>query len=351
MNDTIQAPVYQGLKRVGTSALNLANRICYRLDRYAGADADEQISPLFVVGLPRSGTTLAYEIIVQAFEVNYLSHLFEFMYGLPNLTTRITRNFTASPLPQYKSTYGHIPGFFSPAENFKFWMRWFPENPVLGHYVPSQLLDNRTARDANRVVGSMTRISGRPYVFKNVYFSLSISSLLKVFPTARILIVHRDLESAAASLYKRRCELQGSRNWWSIRPPFSNTVQGRDLLEQVAFQCVRSEQIMQQAVSADSAKRCMIIPYSDICTSPPTVIEELAGWLGTAFRKRSNCRLPESFRHSPSIGFPNDTTERFRSITASMRNDKGEYLERVTREVLQQSSEKHPHRPGRARAG
>lgn len=274
-----------------------------------------------------------YELIVQAFEVSYLSHMFDYTYGLPNITTRLTNRFTRNPSPKYESRYGRIPGFFSPAENFNFWMKWFPESPVLGHHVPGDFLGEDTIDDVNRVLGSLTHISHRPYVFKNVYFSLSISSLLKTFSHARVIIVQRDLEAVAASVYKKRSELSGQRSWWSIKPPFINSVINLDLLEQVAFQCVRSEQLIEQALAGDNAERCFIISYAEVCNSPRNFISRLADWIGPTIRERTNSKLPESFKPRSSVEFPAELVQRFNAFVETLQADENNYFTSIAQQV------------------
>jgi hypothetical protein len=321
--------------QTGRKVLHAVNSLCYGIDKYAGAEPDKRIKPLFVVGLPRSGTTLVYELIVQAFEVNYFSHVFDYTYGLPNITTRLTRRFTENPAPRYQSRYGRIPGFFSPAENFYFWMRWFPESPELGHHVPVELLNDHTIADANRAVGSITQISGRPYVFKNLYSSLSIGSLLKVFNNAHIVIVQRELGSVAASMYKRRRELHNKRTWWSIKPPFSNSIQSNNLIEQVAFQCIRSEQLIEQAISGANTGRCLTVSYKEVCESPHKFIARLADWIGPESIMRKDSKLPNKFEQRPSVGFPEKYMERFNVHAEALRASKYEYMESIARYVKQ----------------
>jgi hypothetical protein len=335
VSGSLQLHASNSILQTGSKVLQAVNTLCYGIDKYAGAEPDKRIKPLFIVGLPRSGTTLVYELIVQAFEVNYFSHILDYAYGLPNITTRLTRRYTKNPPPRYQSRYGRIPGFFSPAENFYFWMRWFPESPVLGHHVPVELLDEETIADANRAVGSITQISGRPYVFKNLYSSLSISSLLKVFNNARIVIVQRELEAVAASMYKRRRELQNKRTWWSIKPPFSSSIQSNNLIEQVAFQCIRSEQLIEQAISEAKTGHCLAVNYKEVCESPLDFINRLAEWIGPEFIKREDSNLPHNFEQRPSVGFPEKDVERFNLHAEELRSSKYEYMESIARHVKQ----------------
>lgn len=333
MKGPLRCGVPELISKAGRGALQFANRLCSRVDGYAGADAEEEVAPLFVVGLPRSGTTLVYELIVQAFEVSYFSRIFDYTYGMPNVTTRLTSRLTRNYEPKYESNYGRIPGFFSPAENHTFWMRWFPEILKLGHYVPRELMNDDSISSMNKVVSSITRISGRPYVFKDVYFALSIPSLTKAFSRAKVVIVRRDLEAIAASLYKRRCELQKTRSWWSVKPPFSEDYIGKDMLEQVAFQCARTEQLMDRGLSEVGGKCYFSVSYSEVCNSPQRFIASLSDWLGEGYWLRSVYDLPESFEQRRSVRFSADQAQCYGELVRGMHADKEGYMERLDGQV------------------
>ncbi len=314
--------------------LRSANRLGAGLDRYLGKTGNRTSEPLFIVGLPRSGTTLAYEVIIQAFHVAYFSKIYSYTFGMPNLTTRLFSRLMKNPHAHYRSKYGSIPGLFSPAENHNFWMRWFPERPTLGHHVASTSLSKNDVSEINEILSSIGGIAERPFVFKDVYLSLSLEALLSSVNQGRILLITREHEAVAASVFKRRSELQGQLPWWSIRPPFSEDVLEKDLIEQVAFQCVRSEQLLQQQLSNADPARYRIERYADICKSPLAFIGRMREWLGPAFLPREDPDVPQQFDARPSVGFPGGTGKKYAQISTSLRADKDRYIRLVEAEYL-----------------
>ena len=81
--------------------LRAVNRGACALDQLALLDDAREAAPLVIVGLPRSGTTLVYELLVQAFDVAYLTKLYSYLYGIPNLTTKLVAPFTQNPKSVY----------------------------------------------------------------------------------------------------------------------------------------------------------------------------------------------------------------------------------------------------------
>jgi hypothetical protein len=329
--------ISEPLRHFCSVALKTANRVCSGLDSLALSHGTDQLEPVFVVGLPRSGTTLVYELVVDAFETAYLTEIYNYTFGLPNLTARLNKKIASHPSPQYESNYGRIPGLFAPAESDKLWRRWLPQDPVFGHYMPPGILEQTTTQAMKRVVSSMTAIAGKQYIFKNVYFSLSFDLLLDVFPNGRIVVVQRDLEAVAASVYRRRREMGTARRWWSLMPPFSAELAGQDLLEQVAFQCVRSQQLMEQAFRRCPQRRCFSIDYEELCREPSSFLSRLAGWLGPAFPKRYGSATPQRFDCRASVGFPDGLGERFRDCVTRLNNSRDSYLNRVAEEERRRS--------------
>jgi hypothetical protein len=75
-------------RRRSVTALNRAlSRI--ELRKAVAAEVPLNHPPVFIVGAPRSGSTLLYQLIVVRFDVGYLSNLHCRLYGAPSLVERM----------------------------------------------------------------------------------------------------------------------------------------------------------------------------------------------------------------------------------------------------------------------
>ena len=322
-------PINLTFKDLARGSLVAANRLVSVLDRPFGKQPAEASDSLFIVGLPRSGTTLAYELVAHAFDVAYFSKVYNYTFGLPNLTTRLATRFGRRPAPKYESSYGSIQGAFAPAEHHHFWRSWFPEHARLGHYVPKDAIPDSGKRAMNKALASLGEIAGRPFVFKDVYLTLSVEAVLEKVRGSRLLVISRDTDAVAASVYRKRSQIGGTGDWWSIRPPLSDTVATSSLPEQVAFQCVRSRQLLERQLARADAERIRVVEYAAICDSPRSFIEGLRDWLGNDFGLRDEFSVPERFEVRPSVGFPADVADAYAHAAAHFEKERDTYLAEV----------------------
>ncbi|MCH8059510.1 MAG: sulfotransferase [Proteobacteria bacterium] len=316
------------LPALARKSLHVVNRAASYLDTIAAAHHATSPSPIVVVGLPRSGTTLAYELIVQAFDVAYLTRAYSYTYGIPNLTTRIITRFTRRRRARYVSDYGRIPGIFAPTENAVLWMQWFAEHSALGHYFPNSFMTAAVAADTTATIASMSSIAKRPFVFKNIYLTLALPALLETLTKSRVIVITRDIDAITASVFKKRRTLSAT-TWWSIRPPFVEHVAHDGIVEQTAFQCIRSQQVLERSLSLVDEDRCLIVDYSDICRSPVDFIANVARWAGNDLQLRAGADIPRHFDLSPSVGYPAHTADHFSQQSDALNSDRHQYLSRI----------------------
>ena len=312
------------------SVLRWANSIVSPIDRLACRNGDIHAHPVFVLGLPRSGTTLAYELIVQAFDVAYLTRAYAYSFGLPSITTRLVHRASGTPAPRYTSDYGRIPGWRSPAENHVLWERWMHSSPELGHYLPPGISDAIKLDAARRAVASITAIARRPFVFKDVYLTLSPRALLEFFPDAQIVVVERDFDAVCASVLQARMKRQ-HRGWWSIRPPFYTEMVEKDAVEKTAFQCSRARQLMARELSGIPESKCLRISYGEICNDPRESLRRIENWTMPSLRRTAGAQIPPSFERRESKRIPAGDADRFARLCDTLNNDAADYLQRVDR--------------------
>jgi hypothetical protein len=265
---------------------------------------------------------------VQAFEVAYLTRAYSYAYGLPNLTTRLMKRHIRSPVARYESTYGRIPGLFSPAENHVIWDRWFRADEVLGHHVPPEALTAGAVETARTMLGSISAIAGRQFVFKDVYLTLSLQALSRVFPNAHFVIVEREFDAICASVYLAITEGR-VKDWWSIRPPFYRQMFGKHPIERTVFLCARANQLMDREIGLIGNERCLRIQYSSICESPGEFLLQVQELVDPNVRRRPRADVPAGFNASRSKQIPQDVAVRFNELVQRMSNDSGDYLRKI----------------------
>lgn len=245
---------------------------------FAPQDSFTPLPPLFIVGPPRSGTTLIYQLITQYFQVGYMTAPLAYAYGLSNLFCHLSRPLTGRPPAAFESHYGHIPGIFSPSEHANYWFQWFPENGELGHYLDPSELDSNTLTDIQKCLDTLSSLKKKPWVFKNLYLSMSVGALAMALPKARFILVRRDPLLVYQSVLRVR-EQKSRNDWWSIKPPHYRGWIKLPVWQQVARQVFYAEAIPRRDLLRYAPNRFMEIEYSDICRDPVSNLQCLENWL------------------------------------------------------------------------
>jgi hypothetical protein len=278
--------------------------------------------PLFIIGAPRSGTTLAYQVIAQQLRVGYFTSGANYLYRAPSLLTRILKPLLGRPAPVFESDLGSAPGLLAPAENGNFWFRWFPRDGDAGHYLDPGKVRRDDYEDMRFAVGSLERILARPLVFKSVYLSMTAGALARIFEHARFLFVRRDRFFTCQSLLLARQSRRCPAEWWSVRIPGYRELLHRPVWEQVVEQVCRTEAIVHADLSRFAPDRHRVVQYEELCLRPAAVVSGLARWLVSAgYQEYADVRIPPAFEYSNRTRLADDQARLIRERLALIGDD------------------------------
>ncbi|HSS65598.1 MAG TPA: sulfotransferase [Gammaproteobacteria bacterium] len=295
MSPDLRAGLLPGARLV----LDTANSLLAPVDALFAPRADgvdEGGRCVFVLGAPRSGTTLVYQIITQQFDVAYLTGVMNYLYGMPNLWARVSKHRVGRPPPIFESRYGKTPGVFAPAEPANFWFRWFPRDGIDGNYLAAEALSGDKLIQLRNALNCMIRIHQKPMAFKNVYLDMVIPILAKALPRACFVFLRRDMLWNCHSLVLAR-RRQGLENrWWSVRPPGYRKLLAEPLWKQAAQQVLRTREIIERDLRDSAEGRFLEVEYEALCDDPRSVLARLKDWLEPrGFVAFPDIRLPRRF--------------------------------------------------------
>jgi len=249
------------------------------LARHTGAVRPQ----LFILGLPRTGTTLVYQYIVHRCEVAYFTNRVGKRYYDPCRAT--WRDLSTQPpyRSDFQSRYGRSEGVMAPREAGNFWLRFF-DIDAYERFADVAPGDVETLRRTVRCVQAL--FGGAPYVNKNVKHLLRIDALARIFPDGHFLVIDRDLSDVGLSILRARREVGGSSEaWFSARPPGHASLVGRDPVDQVCAQIAGLDARMAADLAELDAARVHRIHYDDFCARPDAVIENVpAVFAGVGWR-------------------------------------------------------------------
>jgi hypothetical protein len=232
---------------------------------------------VFILGLPRTGTTLVYQYIVHRLKVAYFTNGVGRFSWIPCLVTWLQHKLYGSYQSDFKSYYGKVDGPTAPREAGSFWLRYFPKHDYL--FRP---LSEQKGSDLKRKIACVRRVFNRaPFVNKNVKHLLRIRPFSTLFPDALFLVVERDMKDTALSLLRGRQEVKGDvRQWFSVRPPNYEELVELPPHKQVAHQVYALDRQLRDDLQWLSPDRYLKVSYKAFCKDPEALIDNLQEEVG-----------------------------------------------------------------------
>lgn len=262
-------------------ALREINRALSGLES-ADTPAADPPSAAFIFGLPRSGTTLCYQLLAQCLDVGYINNLIARFWAAPAHGVALSEHLRAGSSSQpgdYESLYGKTTGIWGPHEFSYFWHETLniTDAEEITTFGRSERVDWPEAR---RRVALITEAFGRPTVFKTMYAGEFAPQFSEWMPSPLFIHVRRELEDVALSLLQARIDYYGDpAAWWSMYPPDYRELAELDFAAQIAGQVVGLDDAYSGAAAALDPARLITVDYGTLASNPEaflrTVVDRL----------------------------------------------------------------------------
>lgn len=244
-----------------------------------------QFPVVFVVGCPRSGTTLMMQWLASLGAFAYPSNLVARFYANPYVGVRIqqvlhTFDKKKQIFPEqksdhaYASAYGHTSGALEPSEYWYFWRRFF-------HFGEIQKIEDFYSgrHDLNGFVSElalMEKAFGLPLAMKALIINWNLDDLYKLFDRCLFIDVNRKAEDNAESLYfSRQAFFNDTEKWYSFKPPEYEWLKALHPLEQVAGQVHYTRKAIKDGLAKVPTTSVLQVNYEAFCEAPRVVYDEL----------------------------------------------------------------------------
>jgi hypothetical protein len=270
-------------------ALYAKNRALQPLGRrLARARRDPSQPIVFIVGAPRSGTTLLFQLLARHWEITFPSNFVARywmapVFGMKRYEKRYGSARKDIPL---ESEFGGAPGPHSPHEFSWFWQ--FHLGFWKTDAVDEKVLDAVDWREIRLQIEGMAGWGSRPVLFKSLNCTVyNIRRFAREFPQARFVHIRRDPLYVVESILKCRVQRYGSdRLWWTIRPRDVEDWLGRDPVEQVCHQVTDIRGAVEKSLAGIDPSRWAALDYERLVRDPLGELDPLARLFGRR-------RLPE----------------------------------------------------------
>ncbi|NWG08348.1 MAG: sulfotransferase [Chloroflexi bacterium] len=267
----------------------------------AAPDDDRFACPVFIIGPPRSGTTLLYQVLVNRFNFVFLDNVASRLYAAPLVgiwLSKFLSVFLAKKQIGYASNYGRTDSVFGPSEAGEFWYRWFPRGEHV--YVPPGATKPQSIQELRRQVVGISKKFKAPMLFKNTYNSMRIAPIAEAFPQAVFLVCMRDEVDTAQSILEGRVKRNGNKtDWFSVPPRQIDEIKAHPYWEQVVEQVYYIYRQIDEDIQRLGPERFLRISYRRLCEDTRGTMDEIARFFesrGVDVSVRNE--VPENFPYS-----------------------------------------------------
>lgn len=275
--------------------------------------------PLFILGAPRSGTTLTYQVFTQAFDVAYMTVLMGYVYGLVNIQYRALKPILMRPKPVFSSLHGHTRGFLAPSEHPGFWRQWFDFAGNIQEQMEADSDCYDKYASMRLALMSVSTIMRKPLVIKCLYLNVLSGVLAEALPDSRFLVVTREPILTIQSIIVARQQRNGTKSWWSSTFPGYEALLSEPLWKQATAQTFFIQKYISELLKRHAKDRFKTINYVQLCTDPYRVLESLREWLEPlGYHLYEQCRIPERFSPSCEVKLNKQTIDKIDAYWADL---------------------------------
>jgi hypothetical protein len=258
------------------------NFLLYPIEKTCLLFVDSKIEikykPIFVIGPPRTGSTLITQVLINSFDVGYITNLMAWFFRAPYLICLLSNNLMKNKVLNYQSNRGKIKGFLSPNEGVLLFNRWFT-----GHNIA-----NKKIVELRKTIIGISNTCKKTLLLKNIPNSIRVLELAEIFTEAVFIITDREEIHTARSILDARIKEYGRKDAWF--GPGINFIEKKShhkpYYEQVVDQVILISRYINECKHKIGDKKFLIIKYEDMCENPKHQIERVQ-----TFLKKNNLKV------------------------------------------------------------
>lgn len=272
------SPLISPLERIG-------------IKRYGNREADHPC--LFIIGPPRSGSTIFYQLVTSLLDLSYFDNLANLARYNPFFGMKLSQAmFHGQSHQSFSSNYGRTSedGLHAPAEPL-FFYKWFPRDR---HYTEPSDLTSKQIEALCGTINGIINILDKPLVIKNLSFSLRLQALREFMPEARYVVVRRDpLYTAQSILLGMRKNQQPENKVWGILPREFKKLEGLDPHEMVVRQVNQIERQIYTDLKEIPVDKVLFVDYEKLGSDLESILDQVIKLCQPRIVNKTGVTLPE----------------------------------------------------------
>ncbi len=286
------------------------------IKKYGSREGDHPC--IFIIGPPRSGSTIFYQLITSLLDLSYIDNLANLARNNPFFGMKLSRAlFRGKSHQSFSSNYGRTTegGLHAPAEAL-FFYKWFPGDR---HYTVPSDLNPKQVKALNETIYGITNMLEKPLVIKNLSFSVRLQALREFMPDARYVVLRRDpLYTAQSILLGMRNNHQPENKVWGILPKDFKELEGLDPHEMVVRQVNQIEKQIFTDLKKIPAEKVLYVDYELLGENLDSTLEHVIKLCRPGIVHKSPMALPE-IKTQNRIILPGDEIEKLKKHIHSLQ--------------------------------
>ena len=162
-----------------------------QIKKYASMPLKHQ--PVFIIGAPRTGSTILYQTITNQLDVLYIDNLVCHFYRNIFFGFWLSNKlFKQKAHNCFKSNHGNTSscGLHAPSECGGFWYRWLPNDR---HFIDYDDITDEMVEQIREEITAVINYFDKPLVFKNLNAGQRLRLLQRCFPEAKFIFTKRKI--------------------------------------------------------------------------------------------------------------------------------------------------------------
>jgi hypothetical protein len=232
---------------------------------------------VFVVGLPRSGTTLVGQLLAATLDLGYVDGLAARFWLAPCQGLLLSSQVLGGRRDvAFASDLGRSLDVAGPHEFAYFWQRWLgieSTADLLAFGEPRRPVDWAAL---GQTVGCMADTCGRGLFFKTNYAAQFPRHFTETFSCPLLVLVERDPAQVALSILRARRRYYGtSEQWWATLPPHYAELADAPVPVQIAGQIAGLRTAYDEGLGRLEEGVVVRLSYQALCAAPEAAVGEV----------------------------------------------------------------------------
>ncbi|MBN2662970.1 MAG: sulfotransferase [Bacteroidales bacterium] len=256
--------------------------------------------PVFIIGTPRSGSTILFQVLTNYLDVSYITNLVNLAKKNPffgfYLNEKINKN---EPHNTFNSSFGKTDSqnFNAPNEGL-FWYKWLKKGE---YYSDENSLNKSQKKEFRDTIYAIINKYHKPFLIKNLSFSVRIKLLHNIFPNAKYIYIKREQAFIAQSIImaKRKLNIPDDAIW-SVKPENFAEFEKAGLIKQVVNQVVSIENQINTDKKLIDKSNFLEINYSDLCNNTNNTVTLIKDFINaekiTTTKKIKNLNIRDKIK-------------------------------------------------------